>query len=168
MDFKSTMTIDSLIYVIMTAFVFYLTTRMNRKEEERRFKRDRKLSIFRALMKHRDNGLIQEYVDALNLIEVEFYDVPKVIDARKKLQEQFNKPYSNRQNMEITIAKAALISEIAKNLKINVEQLDILHGAYTPEGWVSEAQMRENKDNALLGVLSGSNPVRVFIDPKNE
>ena len=48
---------------------------------ERRMKRERKLHVFRMLMGTRRAVMSPEHVQALNLIEIEYADEPKVVAA---------------------------------------------------------------------------------------
>src|SRR5688572_26872426 len=45
--------------------------------QRNREKRERQLSVFKTLMRTRASGMAPEHVQALNMIDVEFYDGPK-------------------------------------------------------------------------------------------
>ena len=102
----------------------------------------RRLDVFRALMRSRRTWLSPEYVGALNLVEVEFYDDQKVIAAWKELLKWFeavagapnpDERQMQRLNEEGQRLRVLLMDAIAHALKINIPQLDIFHGGYNPE-----------------------------------
>ena len=63
-----------------------------------------------------------------------------------------------------------LISEIAKVLKIKVEQLDILEGNYVPQGWADDEWEQRLVRRGLINVLCGkaSIPIQPHQPPTQE
>ena len=117
----------STIATIATIMSPILALLISRNMEEKRFIKDRQLQIFRTLMQHRDSLLTPEYVAALNLIEVEFHSEVKVIEARRKLQNCYNKLVSYPeflQSQEVIKLTLNLLTEIAYVLKLNI---DVIH-----------------------------------------
>lgn len=151
---------------------------MTRYMDNARAERDRKLYIFRMLMKDRRNGLSSDFVSALNLIEVEFHKDKKVVAAWKSLWESFchdrideNDPlFADKHDKlarERTSKITKLLSEMGKVLNLPIEQLDILDGGYAPEGWrVAEREQRELQA-MFLSVLSGQSPISISISSFN-
>lgn len=56
-----------------------------------------------------------------------------------------------------------LISEIAKTLKIELEQLEILEGNYIPQGWIDDDREQRLARRSLLNVLTRRSPIAVQI-----
>ena len=109
--------------------------------DNRRAKLQRQWDIFRNLMRHRKTPLHVEFVGSLNLIEVEFADDEQVIENWKKLLVLFEKLATIPEeqfaevSQEIFEAQTRLLDAIAKNLGLQIEQLDIQSGGYSPKGW---------------------------------
>ena len=127
--------------------------------EQRRAKRERRMDVFRTLMRTRASRLSSDHVAALNLVEIEFQDKEEVIDAWNKYfehlssqhprkadeeilpstskeeiqvrEERYNKRLADSRNVLVT----KLLHEIAKTLKYKLESLEILGGGYAPQGW---------------------------------
>ena len=109
--------------------------------DSRRAKLQRQWDIFRNLMRHRTTPLHVEFVGSLNLIEVEFADDKRVVENWKKLLVLFEKlaTVPEKQFAEVSQerfeAQTRLLDAIAKNLGLQIEQLDIQSGGYSPKGW---------------------------------
>ena len=137
--------------------------------DERRFDKTRKLEIFRTLMRTRQLSIHPEHVGALNLVEVEFADNQKVIDAWQAylkilgepippLEEKgrFDKFIKNRDNL-----LTKLIYEISIVLKFKVEQIDILQGNYVPKVWHDDDWEQRLTRHLLINVLSGRASLKI-------
>ncbi|MDP2193932.1 MAG: hypothetical protein Q8K36_05355 [Alphaproteobacteria bacterium] len=137
---------------------------ISRHIEKKRFIKDRQLQIFRTLMQHRASLLTPEYVAALNIIEVEFHGEFKVLEARRNLQNCYNKLVSYPellQNQEVIKLTLKLLTEIAHVLKLNIDAHDIQWGVYYPQFLGNELNKKNDIDNALLAVLNGQKSIRV-------
>ena len=124
-----------------------------------RSKRERRMEIFRTLMRTRRSTMWPDHVGALNLVEIEFQDVPSIIKSWKDLfthlgqahprkigeltndnmekqeRDKRDDEYGIRLQEERQKLLAKLLHSIAKNLGFKIEQLDIFEGDYTPQGW---------------------------------
>ena len=130
-----------------------------RNMDARRAKRERRMDIFRTLMRTRRSRLMPDHVGSLNLVEIEFKDETAVItewkayfehlgiDHPKRTEEQvkdemtqaekqrcFDK-YDERIAKEREKLLAKLLHAIAKVLDFKIEQLEIFEGGYVPQGW---------------------------------
>jgi len=100
--------------------------------EKRRFRKDKQNQIFKTIFNHRFNStkdLDKEFVEALNLVYIEFFDYPEVIDARRKLQDII--ALSNVNGFpdfdpEFQIKKSLLSAEMASILGIKISEKDIM------------------------------------------
>jgi hypothetical protein len=141
--------------------------------DNRRIRHERRLSVFRSLMRNRRDQLSADFVGALNLIEIEFATEPAVIDAWKALLKDFVNPWPSTpkdqefraENRNTLIVN--LIAAIAKSLKIHIEQLDILKGGYVPQGWQWDAEDQRQLRNLVAEILEGKRglPVQAFVAP---
>lgn len=132
----------------------------------------RKLEIFRTLMRTRKTPIVNDHVGALNLVEVEFIKHGDVIAAWKAYLANLGEPLppiEQKDVYETAVRKrdsllTKLISEIAKVLKIKIEQLDILEGNYIPQGWHDDDFEQRFTRRALMNVLTGRQPIRIKAD----
>ena len=106
--------------------------------EKRRVQRERRMDIFRTLMRTRTGSarLTPDHVAALNLVEVEFRNDSGVRDAWK----EYFKILCSRQpieqlSMEQSLAK--LLQVMSRILGYKIEGLEILEGGYTPQDWAT-------------------------------
>jgi len=125
-----------------------------------RLQHNRKMDVFRTLMRTRRTPITAEHVGALNLIEIEFAGQETVLAAWKALLTHFatlhnrcssetpgpgatpeeqaarNNAFSSRLADERAKLLAKLLHAIAQHLKFRSEQLEIFEGGYTPQGWI--------------------------------
>ncbi|MFM0695631.1 hypothetical protein PQQ64_25565 [Paraburkholderia graminis] len=98
----------------------------------------RRLHVFRTLMATRKIGISPDHVNALNLVEVDFYKCTKVEIAWKSYLEHLNlsgRPEDDawRETKEKRLAE--LLFHMGVVLKIEIPPLDIFKGGYAPMGW---------------------------------
>src|SRR6266550_8447745 len=154
----STTDIVSLIAIVLgPAFGAYMT----RWLDDRREAHKRKFDIFRTLMRTRKMPIHTDHVSALNLVEVEFIKNQNVISAWKTYLACLSEPFPSIEEKEKHDAAAKkrdslltkLLSEIAKSLRVKIEQLSILEGNYIPQGWVDDDWEQRLIRRSLLDVL---------------
>lgn len=148
--------------VIATLVGPVLAVLVTRHGDESRRVRERRLGIFRSLMASRRALLSTDKVAALNLVEIEFYGIKPVEDAQREVMAHLNlKPlpadWSDRHRKLLT----KLLSEIAKVLGYELQQLDVLEGGYYPQGLVDIELEQQEVRRALIQVLSGNRPLIV-------
>jgi hypothetical protein len=141
-----------------------------RLDEDREAKR-RKLTIFKTLMTFRVARLSPEYVRALNSIDVEFTadnDKEKsVLKAWKELNDLFSN-YKTTQNAEEKShdLNAALLEAMGKSLGYDFDRVYLKKGAYYPEFLVNVEVEQHTLRRLVLELLDGSGkrklPVAVF------
>lgn len=148
----------------------YITRHLDHQREER----GRKVDVFRALMKTRRLRLSSEHVAALNLIEIEFYGHPDVTNARKvyfenlarKLPEDQKEREKHFEQQEQLLAK--LLHAMGKSLKFdNIEQIDIMTGGYSPQGWADIEAQQHVLRLLLIDMLNGNRsiPISPIVKP---
>lgn len=134
-----------------------------------------KLSVFVELMRHRRKNLSQEYVNSLNLVPVVFHDKPAIVSAFKEVMEVYESndwrvPQESPSWLEIRqrliqtlqTKTAVLLSNMAGEVRVRVDQLTILQGAYLPEQWSLEEKLDNEIKLSLMAILAGQRPLRVF------
>jgi hypothetical protein len=136
----------------------------------RRQKFDQKLNVFRPLMVHRRNWLNAQWVEALNLVPVEFNDDKRVISAFVRLLDRFSSnEVDDSGNLtaawfeKTESASIELLQAIGKNLNLDLSDIDLRTRAYNPQGWQNdETQVRAVRDS-LLALLKGETALKVEI-----
>ena len=123
-------------------------------------------------MCHRRNPLNPHFVGALNLIEVEFADDKEVTQAWKNLLKELNKVWPEKpseeqdavRNKDRHEAQTRLLSAVAENLGLSIEQLDI-HGGYAPQGWFNwEAEAEQAYIRGLaIDIAEGKRELKVVV-----
>lgn len=141
--------------------------------DARRERDARRLDLFRVLMRSRKMPLSQEHVGALNLIEVEFHNVPEVINAWRALLDDFGGPPPQTPEEDARVGekrdylRVVLLSAMAKSLRFNIPDLQIFRGGYTPRGWADEeAELRITR-RFLTEVARGKRAIPVWLERRN-
>lgn len=116
-----------------------------------RQRKERKMEVFRALMRSRRNTLSPEYVAALNMVELEFAGRDNVLRPFKTLFDHYQtQPQPNDWQDRLRSLIARLLFAMAKDLGYEMEQLDVMEGGYLPSGW----NAMENDRNAVLSAMA--------------
>jgi len=164
--------IATIIAVLVGPIAAVLVTRWT---DNRRIERDRRMDVFRNLMRTRRLRLSPDHVAALNLVEIEFYRIPSVIEAWKNYWESLNKQFptspspteleGNRQDQERLLSK--LLYVMAKSLQFDIEHLEIFGGGYTPKGWADIESQQNVLRSLLIETFSGNRafPVSPVVNP---
>jgi hypothetical protein len=138
--------------------------------EKVRTKYNQRLHVFRTLMATRRIGISPEHVNAINLVEVDFYKCAKVEAEWKKYKAHLNptgRAEDNAWREEKEKLLAQLLFEIAAVLHFKIPTLEIFKGGYAPGGWAY-------RDARALGALEfvyelseGKKgvPMKPFVDP---
>jgi hypothetical protein len=107
--------------------------------ERRASLRARRLEIFRTLMATRQIPISREHVNALNLIEVDFYGCENVqkewLVYKAHLFGGGTEDDAWRDKKERFLAN--LLCEMARTLRYNIPAMEIFKGGYAPVGWTN-------------------------------
>jgi hypothetical protein len=136
--------------------------------DESRSRRGRKLHTFTTLMRTRRSQLNADFVQGLNMVELDFYRSTKVLAAHAELMKLLNNASETtitvgEWNERVRRAVARLLYFMGKEVGYSMEQLDILEGGYLPQGIVAEEEDQQRLRQALLSVLSGAQPLSIGI-----
>lgn len=134
---------------------------VSRIGEERRRKVDARVQVFRALMKTRSVRMNVDHVWALNLIDIEFYGVPRVIDRYRAYVRSLNmkaptdKEGSERFYEDQADLYADLLHAIGAELGYAFDKRDLDRSGYAPVGWVNDEDLQRRNASLLNDVLQG-------------
>ncbi|MBI5572064.1 MAG: hypothetical protein HY914_19125 [Desulfomonile tiedjei] len=134
--------------------------------QNRRERRQQKVSIFKTLMSTRASALSPEHVSALNLIDIEFYGKGKksqgVRTAWKAYLDHLNTGASpevwNEKQQDLLVE---LLYQMAVALGYEFDKTDIKRASYFPSGY-GEMQLDNFKiRKGLVGLVEGKSALQV-------
>jgi hypothetical protein len=154
-----------------------LALEMQRRLDAQRDTRTRKLSVFKTLMGNRATPLSPFFVQALNLIDIEFdaNNEKPVRDAWKVLLDHFEELGTFNQSGTVAPAHVlertrsltgALLLQMGKSLGYEFDEVQIKKGGYYPFGLGNVEQEQHAIRRGFLDLLEGKRrlPVGVFKD----
>jgi hypothetical protein len=132
-----------------------------------REKNARRLAIFRTLMATRRTTLSLDHISALNQVELDFQKDRSVMDAYRAYMRNLSTPFDPKDNDRIAQERQSLrtkiLSEMAKVLRIHVEQLDIFEGGYIPQRHVDIETEQSAIRQLLIELVEGKRPLPIQI-----
>lgn len=132
--------------------------------DDRRSKQARKLDTFRVLIRTRRTQLNPDFVTALNMVEIDYYDAPKVLSIHTELMRHLNSRAADDGWLDRTQRLVArLLNAMGQNVGYSLEQLDILEGGYIPQAMVDDETEQQRLRKALLAVLDGKRQLPVTL-----
>jgi len=143
------------IYVISVLVSPLLAVQATMWLQRKRETRERKLDIFKTLMRTRASALAPDHVQALNMIDVEFYGDAKrtgsVLRAWKAYVDHLNTPAAT---IEIWGARREelfidLLDAMARHLRFDFDKTDIRKTSYFPTGY-GDQEFQTNRIRAGL------------------
>jgi hypothetical protein len=136
---------------------------VTRHIDKLRLARDRRLAIFRSLMGTRRATVSADRVTALNMVEIEFYGLRPVQDAHREVMAHMNlsRPLPAGWDERLRTLMARLLSEMAKALGYELQQLDVLEGGYYPQAFADLDVEQQALRRAVIEVFSGRRPLGV-------
>lgn len=126
--------------LIASLITIYLTNKYNKKKD--------KIEILKKLMITRLNNSTMDYVYALNLIDIIFYDSDDVRNEYKKLLKEYNT--NNPDLNEIYTRKLKLIEAILNNIGYNKINWEAISKPYAPNWYYDELKKQEQYKDAQL------------------
>ena len=155
--------------------------------DDRRNRRERRMNVFRTLMRTRQVPTTAEHVGALNLIEIEFAKDGDVLVTWKDLFQHFAANHTRRDEEEDDDHKsvserrirderfrmrlsderqrllAKLLHRMASALNFKIEQLEIFEGGYTPQGWYDDDLEQRIVRRFLVDLYAGKVALPVMV-----
>jgi Family of unknown function (DUF6680) len=145
---------------------------VQKRLDDRRGIRERKMAIFRKLMTTRATQLAPAHVEALNGIEVEFYATggpdKKVLDAWRLYVNHLNTKTGEGEALNRWVEKKTtlltdLLYAMAQNLGYDIDKVAIQNNAYHPKGFVEIETEQHALRKATLAVFSGERPIQTTV-----
>jgi hypothetical protein len=129
------------------------------------------MRIFRVLLATRRTAINPEHVNALNLIEIEFYGVSEIIAGWSNYHKHLNSAPADRP-MTASESKAfentrndllaKLLFAIGRFLGFTMSEIDIRNGGYAPQGWLDSENRASAMQAYVLDLASGRRALPVF------
>jgi hypothetical protein len=143
---------------------------IQKRLEERRAKKNRKIKIYQDLMANRVSRLSPAWVQALNGIETEFYGDTTVIEAWRVLVDHLNAPEAHESDQVkrwtdiLTDRVNDMLYEMGESLGYHFDKVTLKRNAYYPKGW-GEIELEQHAvRKKFLEVLDGQRklPIAIF------
>jgi hypothetical protein len=134
--------------------------------ERRTEKKERKLKVFRELMAHRATRLSQQYVQALNATEVEFYGDARVIEQLRSFISHLNAPTDKVDAAwleKTTDHLNSLLYAMAETLGYRFDPMTLKRSVYLPRGWGEVEGETQQLRKAAIEVFAGSKTLKMEI-----
>jgi len=160
------------ILAILTAPIIAL--QIQKYIEDRKEIKERKMKIFRTLMATRATRLDVKHIEALNMIDIEFFKNKKITEAWKLLldnfanypkdtkdpsyQVKFNSCVKESDNLFIN-----LLHEMAKSLNYTFDKVYLKRGVYIPKAQADIMMSQEFMRRAFVEVLSGKRSIPINV-----
>lgn len=167
--------VDWLPNVIAIILAPLIALQVSQVVEQWKEKRRRRFEIFKTLMSTRGTNLAPQHVEALNLIDVEFYNRKQVIEAWRQYYNHLHdrqaddNAWENVRRERLTV----LLFEMSNVLGYKFEKSSIERASYSPEahGQASrEVQIIRGKLAGLLSIMATEGyavPVKLIRDGKD-
>lgn len=139
------MNIIEIINIIAIIIIPILSVVIGQYLQNRSEKRKDKVEVFKTLMTYRNSGYTDSTcVKSLNLIPILFIKDKKVMNAYNDFVKLMNSTEKNSDTeKQIAITKVKLLEEIAKSLKYNKINWEIINTPYLPPETLINQQMGE-------------------------
>jgi len=174
------MIISNWLVIVIILLAPLLAIQTQKYIENSREKKARKMKIFRTLMATRGNPLSPQHVEALNMIDIEFCENKKIVDAWKLLLDKYldfpkdpKKPnFQSRLDSCVTKSNELLtdlLYEMAKSLNYSFDKVHLKRDVYMPRGHTDILIDQEIIRRSLVKVLLGQVPIPIkIINSENE
>lgn len=145
---------------------------VQKRLDDRRGIRERKMAIFRKLMTTRATQMSPAHVEALNGIEVEFYATSgpgkKVLDAWRLYVNHLNTRVGDGDALSRWVEKKNnllidLLYQMAQSLGYDIDKVTIENNAYHPKGFVEIEIEQHALRKAALAVFAGDRPIQATV-----
>ena len=175
------MNISDWLTILAILLAPFFALQIQKYIEDRKEIRARKMQIFRTLMATRATRLDAKHIEALNMIDIEFFKNKKVTEKWKLLLDNFEsfpknleeKSYQLKLNSCVEKSNDLFIDllyEMAKSLDYTFDKVHLKRNVYSPKGQVDSMMDQEFMRHAFVEVLSGARsiPIKVVNAVKDE
>ena len=168
------MTISDWLIIVAILSAPTLAIQIQKGIERKREEKERKMYVFRTLMTTRANPMNPQHVEALNMIDIEFYENKKVVDAWKLLLDSYldfpkdSKEPNYKSKLDSCVKKSNdlltdLLFNIANSLNYSFDKVQLKRDAYFPRGHSDMLIDQEIIRRSLVSVLLGQVPIPIKI-----
>lgn len=168
------MTISDWLVISAIIIAPILAVQVQKLIEKGHEKKTKKMQVFKTLMSTRATPLSVFHVEALNMIDIEFYDDKKVTDAWKLLLDNFasypqdvgDPQYQTKLDSCSEKSKELLtdlLYEMAQSLDYSFNKVHLKRGAYIPKGHADIITDQEFIRKSLIGVFLGQVPIPIKV-----
>ena len=168
------MTISDWLVIIAIIAAPIFAVQVQKIIETRKERGNRKMQIFKALMATRATPLYPSHVEALNMIDIEFYKEKKVVETWKLLNDNFanypkdpnSKDYDSRLlscSEKSNDLLTDLLYEISKVLGYNFDKVLLKRGCYMPKGHGDFQLEQDLIRRGLVQLLWGNKPLPIEV-----
>ncbi len=159
------MTADTLAIVAATGLGPILAVLITFWRDNRSSLKTRRLWVFRTLMATRRVGISADHVNALNLVEVDFYGCA-VVQRQWQVYKDFlftEAPENDawRERKERLLAN--LLFEMASALHFKIPAMEIFKGGYAPKGWAHRESRQHEAQEFVYELSKGTKIVPIWV-----
>ncbi len=167
------MTITNALIIIAMLVSPVLAVQVQKWIESQKEKQARRMNIFRTLMTTRFNPLATEFVQALNMIDVEFYDNKQITESWKLMLDNLqNYPKDDDPEHSVKLTSSIekskdllmdLLSVMGESLGYHFDKVHLKREGYFP---VYHGQLIADQDlirKSFVEICSGTRPISVRI-----
>ncbi len=135
--------------------------KITQDRQDKKEVRERKLQVFRDVMRTRGVQIDPVHVAALNVIEIDFYSDATVISAFRDYIKHLNKiapekePEINAFLEDRYDLFLSLTHSMGKHLGYNFDKRELQQTKYAPVRWFDDQDLQRNNGLALADLLSG-------------
>ena len=137
---------------------------ITRLMDDRKAREMRRYFVFSTLMALRGQSIHAEHVRALNLVQLEFAKNSHVINSWRNFINHVETDATvdpTSWNMKYRDLLNQLLVDIAKDLKIQSNEIDLARGGYYPRGWAFQEERIQAAQEFVHGLSSGTKAVPV-------
>ncbi len=141
-----------------------VTRKMDRAREDR----ERRLDVFRSLMKTRQVRLDPLHVSALNLIELEFYGSEEVIVPYRAYIKHLSSPIPETDQQDRYFDErhslfVDLLQALGSELGYSFDKHELERLGYAPSGWWRDENVQRKNALMIAQVLEGKRPFPITV-----
>lgn len=139
---------------------------ITRLMDDRKAAQQRKFWILSTLMQLRGQAMHAEHVRALNVVQLEFSDSAKVIESWRSFivhVETDGAGNVGAWNQKYQDLLTQLLLNMAKDLKVAGDEIDLRRGGYYPSGWAFQQKRIEAAQEFVEALSNGTKAVPIVV-----
>ena len=162
---------DTVAIVLATGLGPILAVAVTLWHEHRNSVYHRRLHVFRTLMATRKTAISVDHVNALNLVEVDFYGCKKVDTSWKAYISHLND--TSRPEDELWLEKkekmlAQLLFDMGAILNFDIPAMEIFKGGYAPQRWANQNAQQFGALKFINDLAEGNKSIPMYVTGINQ